>query len=74
MRAIVSEVEDSFVVSISTVSDENDIEPMAKETVERLGLAEIMIEKMATRLDFKMNYVDLMRNLSGGIFTNFSKS
>ena len=40
MRAVVSEIEDGFVVSISTVSDENEIELVAEETVESLGLAE----------------------------------
>lgn len=74
MRAVVSEIEDGFVVSISTVSDENEIELVAEETVESLGLAEEMIEQTAAKLKHRMNDVDLIYNLSDGIFTKLPKS
>ena len=50
LRAVVSEIKDGFVASISTLSDENEIELVAEETVEGLGLAEAIIEQTAANL------------------------
>ena len=74
LRAVVSEIENGFVVSISTVSNENDIELVAEETVESLGIAEAMIEQTAAKRKYRMNDVDLMYNLSDGIFAKLPKS
>ena len=48
LRAVVSEIEDGFVVSILIVS--NEIELVAEETVESLDLAEPMINKQPRNL------------------------
>lgn len=69
LRAVVSEIEDGFVVSISTVSDESEMELLAEETVKGLGLAEAMIKQTAEKLKHGMNDVDLTYNLYDGIFT-----
>ena len=71
MRAVIFEIEDGFVVSISTAS--NEIELMAEETVKSLGLAEAMIEQTASRLKHGTNDVDLIYNLSDCIFTKLPK-
>ena len=67
-----SRSKDSFLVSISAVSDK--IELVAEKTAENLGLAEAMIEQTAAELRHRMNDVDLVYNLFGAILAMIPKS
>ena len=69
-----SEIKDGFVVSISTISSENEIGLMAEETVKSLDLVEIMIKQMTAKFKHRMNDIDLICNISDGIFNKLPKS
>ena len=74
LRAVVSEMEDGFVVSTSIVSDGNDIKLVVEEIAESLSQAEKVINKTAAKLQHRRGGVKLMYNLSDGMFTKFPKS
>lgn len=74
LRAVVSEIEDSFVISILTVSDEDEIELVTEKIVESLGLAGTMIEQTVAKLKRRIEGVGLICNSSNITLTKLPKS
>ncbi len=74
LRAVVSEIGEGFIVSLSTISNEDEIELVAEETVESLMLTEAMIKQTAAVYKCRIDDVDLIYNLFESIVTKLPKS